>query len=67
MLSVACVTLGTFGVVVGALNRVWSASFAAVFVVAQFALPGDRTLDVVQAALMACYVALAWWVRGGAR
>jgi hypothetical protein len=34
MLSVACVTLGTFGIVLGALNRVWSASFAAVFVVA---------------------------------
>ena len=34
MLAIACVTLGTFGFVVGALNQVWSASVAAVFVVA---------------------------------
>jgi Na+/H+ antiporter NhaD/arsenite permease-like protein len=34
MLSVACVILGTFGFVLGMLNRVWSASLAAVFVLA---------------------------------
>jgi membrane protein implicated in regulation of membrane protease activity len=45
----------------------WLPIAAAVLVVAQFAVPGDRVLDVIQAALMTCYVALAWWVQGGAR
>jgi uncharacterized membrane protein len=34
VISVACVTLGTFGVIFGAVDQVWSALFAAAFVVA---------------------------------